>query len=651
MTRFAVRAPDATSAEVCLFSDQGAETRIPLDPQADGRWQGEVPGVEAGQRYGFRAHGAYDPAAGHRFNPNRLLLDPYSRAITGELDPSGPVRDVPPDDPSWSLDSAAYVPRSVVVDDAFDWGDDAPPRTAWTDTVIYEAHVRGLTMCHPDVPERLRGTYAGLAHPAVVDRLVSLGVTAVELMPVHHFVTELAVAERGLVNYWGYNSVGFFAPHGAYSSAGDRGGQVAEFKQLVKALHAAGIEVLLDVVYNHTGESGTGGPVLFMRGLDDGGYYRHGPDGAYEDVTGCGNTVAVGNPGARLLVLDSLRYWVDVMHVDGFRFDLTPALLRTEHGVDLQAPLLTEIEQDPVLSAVKLVAEPWDVTGEGYLVGRFPPPWREWNDRFRDGVRDFWRGRSDGVRDLAYRLSGSSDLYAVDGGAPSRSVNFLTAHDGFTLRDLVTYEHQHNEANGEHNRDGSSNNRSWNCGVEGETDDPAVLGLRRRQAANLLGTLLLSTGVPMLVAGDERGRTQRGNNNAYCQDGPLSWVSWSDDPGWEHLTGLTRRLLELRRRHPTLRQLNGDPVWIHPSGRAMEHADWFDPGLATLGMLRPGLGYGDPSFLAWLHAGADPALLTAPGESGPVREWELLLDTSGDADPRSDGLLVPGRTLLLLRAR
>ena len=673
-TTFAVWSPEARGVDVCLFNDAGRETRLALPEHTLGVWHGTVPGVGAGQQYGLRVDGPYQPAHGQRFNPHRLLLDPYARAVTGRFDPSGPVYDRPGQ--GWDGDSAPYVPKGVVVDDGFDWGDDAPPRTPWADSVVYEAHVRGLTMRHPAVPEHLRGTYAGLAHPAVVDELVRLGVTAVELLPVQQFVTEPIVSQRGLVNYWGYNTLGFFAPHGAYSSAGDTGGQVAEFKHLVRTLHAAGIEVLLDVVYNHTAEGPPGGPTLSLRGLGDGGYYLQGPGGVYDDVTGCGNTVAAGQPAALRLVMDSLRYWVGEMHVDGFRFDLASALARTRHGIDLRAPLLTAIGQDPLLRDVKLVAEPWDATPEGYLVGRFPPPWCEWNDRFRDTVRDFWRGRSGGVRELASRLSGSSDLYADDGRLPFSSVNLVTAHDGFTLRDVVSYDHRHNEANGERGLDGHADNRSWNTGVEGDTDDPEVLRLRQRQAANLLATLLLSTGVPMITAGDERGRTQQGNNNAYCHDSPLSWVDWDADPRWSHLTALTRQLLALRREHPVLRQRHffaGRPVgegtrkdvaWFRPDGWEMAEADWFDRTLSTLGMLLNGeqlRGSGprgeamaDRSFLVWLHAGEQRTALATPSDGWPDG-WEVVLDTSGshrtgDTVRSGDPLAVPGRTLVLLRS-
>ena len=651
-TTFAVWSPGATRVEVCLFDgpDAGlpAETRAVLTKCTQGVWAGTVPGVGPGSRYGFRADGPYDPARGQRFNPNRLLLDPYARAVAGTFDAHGPVYDRVD---GWALDSAAYVPKGVVVDDSFDWGDDQAPRRSWADTVIYEAHVRGLTMRHPAVPDQQRGTYAGLARPAVVDELVRLGVTAVELLPVQQFVSEPVVLGRGLVNYWGYNTLGFFAPHGAYSSCGDTGGQVSEFKQLVKAFHAAGIEVLLDVVYNHTAEGPAGGPTLSLRGLGDAAYYRRRADGNYDDLTGCGNTLAASHPAALRLVLDSLRYWVTQMHVDGFRFDLASALARTPHGPDAHAPLLTAIGQDPVLRDVKLIAEPWDATGEGYLLGRFPPAWREWNDRYRDTVRDFWRGRSAGVRELATRLSGSSDLYADDGLRPGGSVNFVTAHDGFTLRDAVSYEHRHNQANGEDSRDGHPDNRTWNGGVEGETDDPDVVVVRQRQAANLLATLLLSSGVPMLTAGDERGRTQAGNNNAFCHDCELTWVDWTALPRWQHLTDLTADLLALRRECAALRP--GRPLaWWHPDGRELVHEDWHDQQLATLGMLRSA-GPADAGLLVWLHGGDRPADLVLPGH-GESPGWDVLLDTSGTNRARTAEpgrvLPVPPRTLVVLRS-
>ncbi len=493
--------------------------------------------------------------------------------------------------------------RSVVVDPAFDWGGDKPMFKRWRDTVIYELHVKGLTMLHDRVPEELRGTYAGLATPAVIDYLHDLGVTAVELLPIHQFASEPMLASRGLVNYWGYNSIGFFAPHNAYSASGDHGQQVAEFKRMVKAFHEAGLEVILDVVYNHTAEAGANGPTLSFRGLDDLGYYQrvvdaHGapvqPD-VYWDVTGCGNTLNATHTQSLRMILDSLRYWVNEMHVDGFRFDLMSALTRTNQAVDMGSHLLTAIGQDPVLRHVKLIAEPWDASMDGYKVGEFPPPWVEWNDQYRDAVRDFWRGQGD-IRTMATRLAGSSDLYADDGRSPYASVNFITAHDGFTLRDLVSYNHKHNEANAEDNRDGTDNNRSWNCGHEGETNDPAILALRHRQAANLMATLCLTNGVPMIVAGDERGRTQGGNNNAYGQDNETSWIDWRADDAWLDIYEITKTALRLRREHPALRQrhwfegrptIKGGPkdlIWLHPEGHEMTDEDWNDHQQDAIGM-------------------------------------------------------------------
>jgi glycogen debranching enzyme GlgX len=669
-TNFAVWAPEATRMELCLFDDTGVERQLALTERSLGVWHGRVPGVGHGQRYGFRAHGRWDPQHGARFNPAKLLLDPYARAVSGGYDP----RELTYPD----RDSAPYVPRSVVVDEPFDWGTERRPAVPWSDTVVYELHVKGFTQRHPELPEHLRGTYAGLAHPAVVGYLRDLGVTAVELLPVHQFVSEPKVSARGLSNYWGYNSIGFFAPHNRYSASGQDGEQVGEFKAMVRALHAAGIEVILDVVYNHTAEGPPNGPTLSFRGYGDGAYYRQ-LHGTYSDVTGCGNTFDTRSQAALTLVMDSLRYWVEEMHVDGFRFDLAPALTRNAHAVDLHGPFLAAVGQDPVLREVKLIAEPWDATPEGYSLGTFPAPWWEWNDRFRDTVRDFWRGRTESLRDLGYRLSGSSDLYADDDRPPSSSVNFVTAHDGFTLRDLVSYEQRHNEANGEGGRDGTPDNRSWNCGAEGETGDPQVRTLRLRQAANLMSTLLLATGVPMLVAGDERGRTQRGNNNPYCQDNETSWLDWDDDPDWAPLTALTRRLVRLRRTHPVLRQqhfFGGRPVvdggrkdlsWIHPEGREMLTSDWYDPGLRTLGLFlagdairergEEGETLDDDSFLVWLHAGDRPAKVTLPDLSPGYTEvlrTDALTEPAPDAPVRHDParpLLLAEHSVLLLRAQ
>jgi glycogen debranching enzyme GlgX len=653
-TNFAVFAPEATSVDVCLFDDGPdglVETRHRLTEKTLGIWHGALPGVPVGQRYGYRADGPWEPERGRRFNVAKLLLDPYAQAVSGEarlVDATyAHAAKVHTRD---DRDSAGYVPLSVVVHDEFDWGDDRRPGHRWTDTVIYELHVKGFTELHDRVPEELRGTYAGLASPAVVDYLHDLGVTTVELLPVHEIVPERHLVDLGLKNYWGYNSIGFFAPHHGYSASGDRGGQVSEFKQMVKNLHAAGLEVILDVVYNHTAEGGPEGPTLSFRGLDDHGYYKRAEPGsdAYFDVTGCGNTVDTTYPAALRLILDSLRYWVTEMHVDGFRFDLAPALARDRTAIDLRGPFLTTIGQDPVLRDVKLIAEPWDASMDGYQVGRFPPPWVEWNDRYRDTIRDFWRTSSGGIREVASRLAGSSDMYADDGRSPYASVNFVTAHDGFTLRDLVSYNEKHNEANGEDNRDGSDNNRSWNCGVEGETDDPEIIALRRKQAANLMVTLCLSTGVPMLTAGDERGRTQRGNNNAYSQDNDISWLDWRPDDAWLDLYETTKAALRLRREHPALRQrhfLAGRPTveggpkdlaWIHPAGREMTDADWFDDRLHTFGMFVSGDPLRAPgprgevlrdrSFLLWFNAHPDPGKATLPANEW-VREGEIVLST------------------------
>ncbi|MDX6366578.1 MAG: isoamylase [Nocardioidaceae bacterium] len=682
-TNFAVWAPAATAVTLCLFDD-GSERRLGLGERTLGVWHGYVPGTAPGSRYGFRVDGPWHPAAGQVFDADKLLLDPYARAIDGALSPHPTLAArgaLPGPNPG---DSSPYVPRSVVVGaDPFEWGDDRRPDVPWDRTVIYEAHVRGLTRLHPDVPEGQRGTFAALGHPAVTGYLRDLGVTSLELLPVHHFLSEPGLTAHGRANYWGYNTIGFFAPHAAYSSTGIRGEQVTEFKQMVKDLHAAGIEVLLDVVYNHTAEGGRYGPTLCFRGYDEAAYYRHDVTGEYVDVTGCGNTVNAAEPQVLQLVMDSLRYWVREMHVDGFRFDLAPALARGARGfVNLRAPFLTAVHQDPVLREVKLIAEPWDATDSGYLVGRFPSPWCEWNDKYRDGVRDFWRGRSGGVRELASRFSGSSDLYADDGRSPFSSINYVTAHDGFTLRDLVSYDEKHNLANGEDNRDGTSDNRSWNCGAEGETDDPSVRVLRSRQAANLLATLLLSTGVPMLTAGDERGRTQQGNNNAFCQDNEVSWLSWDDEPDWAHLCALTRKLLALRAAHPVLRQryfFEGRPqhlspaaegaggvrrgggggggkdiTWLTPAGVEMTDADWHDTATATLGIFlagdqlravdRQGVRRRDTSYLIWLHAGDQPVDVRLPAEWAD-RYLDLVRTDSAEPAMRP---WAPGSTVRLL---
>ncbi|WOF22805.1 glycogen debranching protein GlgX [Microbacterium betulae] len=654
-TNFAVHAPRATRMWLCLFDEAGRETRHELTESSLGVWHGAIPGIAPGQRYAYRVDGPWDPANGDRFNPRKVLLDPYALATSGTIIAEQPIHGAREDDETVrdDTDSAAYTARSVVVDPSFDWEGDEPMRTRWRDTVIYELHVKGFTKLHDRVPEPLRGTYAGLAEPAVVEYLRDLGVTAVELLPVQQFFSEPALLERGVVNYWGYNTLCYFAPDAAYSASGDRGGQVDEFKRMVGAMHRAGIEVILDVVYNHTAEAGPGGPTLSFRGFDDRGFYKRvigegsGFDDAYWDVTGCGNTVDTSDPFALRLILDSLRYWVTEMHVDGFRFDLTSALTRTGHDIDFRSAFLVAVDQDPVLRHVKLIAEPWDVSTDGYLVGRMPPPWVEWNDQYRDTIRDFWRAQG-AIHDVATRLAGSSDLYADDGRSAYNSVNFVTAHDGFTVRDLVSYDRKHNEANGEENRDGTDNNRSWNHGVEGEADDPAIVALRRRQAANVMVTLCLSNGVPMITAGDERGRTQGGNNNAYCQDNEISWVDWRPDDAWLDVYEITKAALRLRREHLALRQrhwfegsptIKGGPadlVWLHPAGRRMRTDDWADAGLKTIGMFVSGGPLREPgprgeqlvdsSFLLWLNAGEAEVTITFP-ENEWIRMGDVVLST------------------------
>ncbi|MET7753817.1 glycogen debranching protein GlgX [Streptomyces sp. NPDC005389] len=689
-TNFALWAGGAEAVELCLFGPDGTELRLPLTELTHEIWHGFVPGIGAGQRYGYRVHGRWDPWTGARWNPAKLLLDPYARAVDGDftLPPEvyGHVRDWPQQHVADTVrderDSAPYVPKGVVVLDDDDWSDDRRPKTPWQDSVIYELHVKGFTRLHPGIPGHLRGTYAGLAHPAAVEHLVRLGVTAVELLPVHQFAHEDHLLRRGLRNHWGYNSIGYFAPHAGYSSSGTTGQQVGEFKRMVRALHAAGIEVILDVVYNHTAEAGELGPTLSLKGIDNRGYYRLQSDARrYADYTGCGNTLHVVQPQVLRLITDSLRYWVTEMGVDGFRFDLAAALARSMHDVDMLSPFLAVIAQDPVLRRVKLIAEPWDVGNGGYQVGAFPPLWTEWNDRYRDAVRDFWRGALPDVRDLGYRLSGSSDLYAWGGRRPYASVNFVTAHDGFTLRDLVTYERKHNEANGEGNRDGTHDNRSWNCGVEGETDDPGINALRLRQQRNLLTTLLLSTGVPMLVAGDEMGRTQGGNNNAYCQDNATGWLDWAlpDDPGRAQLLALTRRLLALRHDHPVLRRrafFSGRPqgtdglrdlAWFTAEGAEMTEPDWYAP-TATLGLYLSGRDIPgrdergeqitDDSFLAVLHAGPRPLEFRLPGPPW-AETYELVVDTGREDQSAPPGtehagggtITVGARSMVLLRVR
>jgi isoamylase len=553
---FALFSSVAAAVELCLFDDLGSETRWSLQ-QGDGyTWAGYLPDARPGQRYGFRVHGPWDPAGGVRCNPAKLLLDPYARAIAGDVHWHPAVYGHAADDPNRAddQDSAPHVPRSLVMAAGdFDWGEDRRPATAMADSIFYEVHVKGFTKLHPDVPEGLRGTYAGLAHPVAVDHLKRLGVTAVELLPVHTYVNDAFLIERGLHNYWGYQSIGYFAPHNAYSSVGDGGGQVDEFRRMVRDLHAAGLEVILDVVFNHTAEGSEYGPTLCFRGIDNGAYYRLQDDRShYVDDTGCGNTVDLHQQPALRLVMDALRYWVQEMHVDGFRFDLAAALGRATSDFDPSGAFLEAVGQDPVLSAVKMIAEPWDIGWGGYDLGQFPAGWSEWNGKYRDTVRDFWRSST--LPDFATRISGSRDLYGHGGRRPNASVNIITVHDGFTLADLVSYNGKHNEANGENNRDGTDDNRSWNCGVEGPTNDPAVLELRARQRRNFLATLMLSEGVPLLLGGDEFARSENGNNNCYCQDNELTWFDWSEVAKHSDQVDFTSRLCRLREQHPVFRR-------------------------------------------------------------------------------------------------
>jgi glycogen operon protein len=671
-TTFTLWAPSAERVELTLIAADGSQRNLDLVHSGE-YWTGFVPEVGHGQRYGYRVHGPFDPSHGLRFNPSKLLLDPYARAVDGSLDFASPlIYD------SSDGDSAGHVPVGVVVANS-----DAPPPISrpvpWTETVIYELHTKGFTKLHPDVPEYQRGTYAGLAHPSVINYLVELGVTSVELLPIHHFVTEPAIAARGLPNYWGYNSLNYFAPHAPYSSSGSTGEQVAEFKAMVAAFHAAGIEVILDVVYNHTAEGGFDGPTLSFRGIDNRAYYRLTPNGTMYDVTGTGNSVDTSHPQVRRLMMDSLRYWVEEMGVDGFRFDLAVTLIRNErHEVDTVGhPFLAEVAADPVLGRVKLISEPWDVGNFGYQVGNFGTPWSEWNGKFRDSVRDVWRTSSNGVQDLAYRLSGSSDLYGDDGRYPYASINFVTAHDGFTLRDLVSYNEKHNEANLEGNRDGTDDNRSWNSGVEGPTGDPQVIELRKRQQRNFLATLLLSQGVPMLLGGDEFGRTQHGNNNAWCQDNEISWYDWDLGDGQREQLEFTKRLIQLRKQHPVFRrarflagrELQGsglpDVWWFRPDGRRVTRTDWEDREAHVLGVFLNGEEiadtgpHGEPvrddSFVLLINAHFEDVEFTLPVRRfGAAWEHELSTDDPGlpsgaERFAARGRVMVPSRSVRLLR--
>ncbi|SHH46014.1 glycogen operon protein [Streptomyces sp. 3214.6] len=651
-TNFALFSEVAERVDLVLVDDDGTARRVPLTEVDGFVWHAYLPGVGPGQRYGFRVHGPWNPASGHRCNPAKLLLDPYARAVDGQVDNHHSLFERAGDRPD-PADSAGHTLLGVVTDPAFDWGDDKPRRRSYADTVIYEAHVRGLTRTHPDVPPALRGTYAGLAHPAVTGHLTSLGVTAIELMPVHQFVQDGVLKDRGLSNYWGYNTIGFFAPHHAYAAHGTRGEQVTEFKTMVKELHAAGLEVILDVVYNHTAEGNEKGPTLSFRGIDNASYYRlvDGDWSHYYDTTGTGNSLLMRHPYVLQLIMDSLRYWVTEMHVDGFRFDLAATLARQFHEVDRLSAFFDLIQQDPVISRVKLIAEPWDVGEGGYQVGNFPPLWSEWNGRYRDAVRDFWRAEPGSLGEFASRLTGSSDLYAHSRRRPRASVNFVTAHDGFTLRDLVSYNDKHNEANGEGNRDGESDNRSWNCGTEGPTERPAVLALRARQQRNLLATLLLSQGIPMLCHGDELGRTQGGNNNAYCQDNEVSWIDWRLTDEQRGLTDFCRRLLALRAGHPVLRRRRffrgetvtharqplPDLVWLLPDAREMSDRDWHRSDAHSVGVFLNGDAIAEPdpcgrpvvddSFLLLFNGYWEPVAFRLPGP-GYGERWTVCVDTA-----------------------
>jgi isoamylase len=681
-TNVSLYSPVAEQVELCLFDERGDETRLTL-PEIDGYcWHGYLPGMRPGTRYGFRVDGPYDPARGLRCNPNKLLLDPYAKAVAGDviwhpalypyvLGNDDTVRD--------DQDSAPYMPKAIVADSHFDWSNDRQPRTPWHQTVVYETHVKGLTATHEGIPAEQRGTYAGLAHPVMIDYLTKLGVTAVELMPIHQFIHDDRLEKLGLTNYWGYNSIGFLAPHNGYAS--QPGHEVVnEFKHMVRTLHDAGIEVILDVVYNHTAEGNHLGPMLSFRGIDNPGYYRLEPDNPrlYYDTTGTGNTLNMRTPHVLQLIMDSLRYWVLEMHVDGFRFDLAATLARQFHEVDRLSAFFDIIQQDPVISQVKLIAEPWDLGDGGYQVGNFPPLWSEWNGHFRDSIRDYWRESDCPLGELAERFTGSSDLYEATGRSPKASINFVTAHDGFTVRDMVSYNDKHNEANGENNRDGTDDNRSWNCGIEGPTDDPAIEALRARQQRNLLATLVLSQGVPMLLGGDELGRTQGGNNNAYCQDNAVSWYDWGNADA--DLLAWTRHLIRLRRSHPVFcrrRFFQGRPVrglgrdglvdigWFRPDGRPMTDADWgsgfakslavFLNGHAIPDRDRRGQEVRDDSFYLLFNAWQQPIDFTLPAPSWG-RSWEVVLDTAAPLPPKpglvygfEETVTLPGRNLVLLQ--
>jgi isoamylase len=676
---FALSSENAEAVELCLFDQPYGEpevVRIPMREQTDYVWHIYLPEARPGQIYGYRVYGPFDPQNGHRFNPNKLLLDPYAKATTGPVEWSDAMFGYPVDGGDDrdlfmdTRDSAPGMAKAVVIEPAFSWGDDRPPKTPWHNTVIYEAHVKGLTVLHTELPQNIRGTYAALADRRVINYLVDLGVTAVELMPVHQFVHDKHLVDRGLSNYWGYNTIGFFAPDPRYGASRAPGGRVNEFKTTVKTLHRAGIEVILDVVYNHTAEGNHLGPTLSFRGIDNKAYYRLLQDDErfYMDYTGTGNTLNMLNPRAIQLIMDSLRYWVMEMHVDGFRFDLAAALARELHAVDRLSAFFDIIHQDPVLSQVKLIAEPWDVGEGGYQVGNFPVLWAEWNGKYRDSIRRFWRGDTGQVGELAYRLTGSSDLYAHNGRRPYASINFITVHDGFTLRDLVSYSEKHNEANGEDNRDGHDENLSWNCGIEGETRDREVQSLRAKQMRNFLTTLLTSQGVPMILAGDEVMRTQRGNNNAYCQDNEISWMSWELNRDQLQMLDWTRRMIAFRKQHATLRRrryFQGRPIrgagikdisWLQPDGSEMNDDAWSDEGVRSLAFLIAGAASDivddgdnheiDDTLIFLLNSSDAPVKFSMPRLQG-ARPWQLEFDTSHPASPKTSRRFSGGEAYML----
>ncbi len=677
-TNFALFSENATAVILCLFDEGGRERQIPPREVTNHVWHAYIPGIGLGQRYGYRVDGPFEPGNGHRFNKHKLLLDPYAKAITGQIDWEAPVFGYPLGHEKADLafddrDNARGMPKAVVVAPDFDWDGDQPPGTPLHHSIIYELHVKGFTKCHPDVPPEQRGTYGGLGSPAAIEHLTRLGVTAVELMPVHAFLDDKHLLDRGLRNYWGYNTISYFTPDARYSSSGDTGGQVTEFKEMVKALHRAGIEVILDVVYNHTAEGNRLGPTVSFRGIDNATYYHLVTDDKrhYMDYTGTGNTLNAGHPQVLQMIMDSLRYWVTEMHVDGFRFDLASALARELHDVNRLSSFFDVIHQDPVISQVKLIAEPWDVGEGGYQVGNFPILWSEWNDKYRDTIRNYWRGGEERPVDVALRLTGSSDLYQADGRRPYASVNFIAAHDGFTLHDLVSYDHKHNQANGEANRDGHNHNLSWNHGVEGPTDAPKIVAAREQTKRNLLATLFLSQGMPMLLGGDEMGRTQWGNNNAYCQDNEISWLHWELDDRDRALLDFTRALIALRRDHPSLRRLKffqgrqirgadaEDLAWFRPDGQQMTDEEWEQGWVRVLGMFiggkaleqfdEDGNRLTDDDFFLLLNGSENGVTFTIPALNGDER-WSVVIDTTVAEVPIADRTVVAGKEIEL-RAR